>query len=101
MQGRAPTIVTFGRLGPAYQALVARLQRGQQWLTTEHVRWLAGDPAAAPDHVYSAQSACWDQLERVFRASGYGLCIWGPRHRCPDAAPARCDGCLATGQRLW
>ena len=76
------------------QAILARLRNGQGWLTEQHQLYLADDPAAASDERFCIALATWEQLERVFRCTGYQGCIWGPDVRCPDDAPVNCNGCL-------
>ena len=79
---------------PTVEALRTRLQVGQQWLTTEHQRWLAEDPQVASDERFSRALAGWDALERVFRSSDYAGCIWGPGKACPEETVVLCDGCV-------
>lgn len=79
---------------PHIERLRTRLQGGQQWLATEHQRWLLGDTQAATDERFSRALAGWDALERVFRCTGYTSCIWGEGKACPEDAVALCDGCV-------
>ena len=74
--------------------MLRRLRVGQRWLTEQHRAYLAEDPAAASDEKFSIALAAWDQLERVFRCSGYQGCIWGEGQRCPKDAPVICDQCV-------
>lgn len=76
------------------ETLVLRLRQGQTLLTRQHALWLADNPKAAKDEVFSDALARWDALERVFRCTGYTGCIWAPDKICPDGAVARCDGCV-------
>ena len=73
--------------------LIERLRNGSQWLAQEHSLWLSEDPIASADDKFSHALASWTELERVFRCTGYGGCIFGPDQRCPVDAPAKCDGC--------
>lgn len=76
------------------ERLRTRLQLGQQWLSREHQRWLAGDPKVVTDARFSRALGGWDSLERVFRCTGYTGCIWGPDKACPEDAVGICDGCV-------
>jgi len=85
-------------LSTSSKGLLRRLRAGQRWLTEEHRRWLVDDPQTASDERFIAARTGWDQLERVFRCTGYTACIWEPDGRCPADAPVICDGCLGTAE---
>ena len=76
------------------ERLRTRLQVGQQWLGTEHQRWLAGDPQAATDERFSRALGGWDALERVYRCARPSGCIWAPDRACPEDSVAVCDACV-------
>jgi len=81
-------------LSTSPKELLRRLRAGQRWLTEQHRLWLDDDSHPAHGDKFSAALAARDQLERVFRCSGYKECIWGPSGHCPEDAPLICDGCV-------
>ena len=74
-------------------ALVSRLQKGQQWLMVEHLAWLSDAPAA-DDQQFSHAFNGWVELEEKLRLDGYQDCIWGPEKSCPEDSPVLCDACV-------
>ncbi len=71
--------------------LIARLTRGQEWLTNQHQLWLKG--GGMDDYQFSRGLVGWDGLERLIRCSGYLGCVSG-QARCPAGSPVICDACV-------
>lgn len=90
---------SFSDLTESVKELALRLLHGQALLAKQHQLWLAGDPKAVKNEVFSDALARWDALERVFRCTGYTGCIWGLDRSCPEDAVAVCDACVKKAEQ--
>ena len=82
---------------PGAKPMMMRLRRGAGWLLEQHRFWQKDDPQAVTDDEFAKVLEAWDQVEAVFRCSGYTGCIWGEA-RCSPDAPVVCEACKSPGE---
>lgn len=77
--------------------LLYRLRLGQRWLIEQHERFLAADPTAASDELFTKGLDKWDRLDGLLRSElDFVGCIHGDGAQCPEDSLIDCCGCSSS-----